>query len=141
MIIDRVVAVVNGVPVVRSEFLKNYEKIKERSPSITKAEALQSVINRMLVYQEAKEMRLDETNPDNMIKEYFDIKVESGIIIREEEIQDFYNKNSKEFGGKEYMAVHDEIERYLYELNKNKKIKELINTLRMQSDIRVRLED
>ncbi len=58
-------------------------------------------------------MRLDETNPDNMIKEYFDIKVESGIIIREEEIQYFYNKN----------------------------IKELINTLRMQSDIRVRLED
>ncbi|MDX9714492.1 MAG: hypothetical protein RBT37_03585 [Dissulfurispiraceae bacterium] len=141
MIIDRVIAVVNDEPVIRSKFLQDFEKLKIKSPSITSEEALQSIINRMLIYQDAKKMRLNETNPDNMIKEYFDIKVESGIIIKEEEIQTFFNENKKEFGEKEYLDVHDEIERYLYELTKNNKIKELINTLRTSSDIRVRLKD
>lgn len=140
-VIDRVVAVVNSTPITRSEFLETFQKSRAGSASITKQEALQLMINRLLIYQEAKKMRLEAPGIDEIIREYLDIRVESTIIIKEEDIEQFYNKNKDNFSGKAYLSVHDEIERYLYELEKNKRIKALIESLRSRSNISIRSLD
>lgn len=136
-VIERVVAVVNGTPITRSEFIETFEKSRGKSPAVTKQEVMQLMINRLIIYQEAKKMRLESPDIDDMIKEYLDIKVESTIIIKEADIESFYNKNKNEFSNKPYLSVHDDIEKYLYELEKNKRIKELINNLRERSNVRV----
>ncbi len=95
------------------------------------------MINRILLLQEAKKMRLEAPDDDQLVQQYIDIKLKSAIIIREEDVERFYDENGGQFKGQDYLAVRDQIEKYLFELETNKRLKNQIKELRAKSDIKI----
>lgn len=140
-LIDRVVAYVDDHAITYSEFRNRYEKLKKAVPDITEDEAINSMINTLLLLEEARKMRLEAASEDDLIKEYIDIRIKSRIVIKEEQTTEYYNHHKKEFEGRDYMSVRDEIEKYLQELETNKQLKGHLEELRKQSNIVVQLKD
>lgn len=136
-IYDHVVAYVMDDAITLSEFNEIFEKTKKISPDITKEEVINTMINRLLLLNEAKKIRLTAKNDDEMIKEYIDIKIRTFIQIRDEEIKRFYENNVVEFKGKSYDDVKDEIERYLVEDELNKLLRKHIEELRKNTCIKI----
>ncbi len=139
-LIDRVVAYVDDQAITYSEFNDKLAKLKEAVPNISENEVINSMINSLLLLNQAKKMRLEAPTEDDLIKEYVDIWVKSRILIKEEQIRKYYDSHKQEFGGKDYFEVRDEIEKYLLELETNKELKEHLNELRRQSNIIIQLK-
>jgi len=140
-LIDRIVAYIDDQAVTYSEFEERFAKMKEIIPGITKEEALNSMINTLLLLNQARRMKLEASSDDDLIKEYVDVKIKSRIVIKEETLNEYYLKHKQEFGGKDYLAVREGIEKYLTELETNKRLKEHIEELRHQSNIVIQLRD
>ncbi|MBF0318601.1 MAG: hypothetical protein HQL01_02180, partial [Nitrospirae bacterium] len=98
-LIDRVCAFVDNDAITLGEFQEVYTQTKAKVPSITKEEVLTTMINRILLKRAALAMKISGTDEDQIIAEYIDLKVRSYVIIKEEEIEGFYNENKKEFAG------------------------------------------
>ncbi len=139
-IIERVVAYVNNNAITLSEFQKNAQKTRKRLGNVSDSEIINAMINNLLLVEEAKNMRLEAPDNDELVKEYIDIKIKPAIIIREEDMERFYNENRGRFKGQDYIAVRDEIEKYLLELETNKQLKNYIEELRAKSDIKIQLK-
>jgi hypothetical protein len=138
-LLDRVVAQVDGQAITYSEFSLKFNRMKRVSPSITEDEALNSMINSLLLLQMARKMRLEAATEDDLIKEYVDITIRSRITIPEDRLSEYYNKHKQEFGDKDFSSVRDEIEKYLLELETNKHLKEHLKELQNQADIVIQL--
>ena len=137
--LERVVAYVNNTAITLTEFRKEAQRTRKTLDKASDSEIINSMINRILLLQEAKQMRLEAPDDDKLIQEYIDIKIKSGIIIREEDIERFYNENRDRFKGQNYLGVRDQIEKYLSELETNKRLKDQIEELRAKSDIKIQL--
>lgn len=140
-LIDRVVAYVNDTAITYSEVKENYEITKKTIPDITIKDIILSMINRRLLIEDAKNLRLEAENEDEMIKLYIDIKIGSLIFIKEEDIINFYNQHEQEFKGKEYLTVREEIEKYLFHLEMNRRIKEHLEELRLKNEVKILTTD
>ncbi len=140
-LIDRVAAYVGNRAITYSEVKDNYEALRKTVPDVTVEEVINSLINRQILIDAAKDMRLEAVNEDEMIKLYIDIKIGSLIFIKEEDISDFYNKHISEFEGKDYFSVRDEIEKYLFHLEVNKRLKEHLEDLRNKKEIKIFIKD
>jgi hypothetical protein len=140
-LIDRVVAYVDDQAITYSEFRERYGKMKQAIPDITEEEAINSMINTLLLLGQARKMRLEAVSDDDLVKEYVDIKIKSGVFIKEETLTEYYNKHREEFQGRDYLTVREEIEKYLTELETNKRLKEHLEELKNQSNIVIRLRD
>lgn len=138
-VIERVVAYVNNTAITLSEFRENAQRTRKTLANVSDSDIINSMINRILLLQEAKKMRLEVQSEDKMVREYIDIKIKSAIIIKEEEIERFFNENSAKFNGQDYLAVRDEIEKYLFELETNEQLKKHIAKLRAESEIKIQL--
>jgi len=137
---DRVIAYIMDNAITLSEFNEVYEKTKKVSPEITKEEVINTMINRILLINEAKKIGLTASDDDNLLKEYIDIKIKTFIQIKDEEIEQFYENNITEFKDKTLDDVKDEIENYLIEKELNKLLKKHIEELREKSCIKIQLE-
>ncbi|MFO0753687.1 MAG: hypothetical protein U0411_10250 [Thermodesulfovibrionales bacterium] len=140
-VIDRVVAYVDDTALTLSEFRENYATLKETMPSVSEKEVLDTMINRILLLKEAQKMRLEAPDRDGMLKEYIDIRIKSAVIIKEEEVEKFYQEHRAEFKGKEYIPVRDDIEKYLFELETNRQLKKHIEELRSGAEIGIVLRE
>ncbi len=136
-LIDRVVAYVDDTAITLSEFEKNYVRMKKTVSAISEDEVLNSMINSLLLLKEAKKMRIEAPTKDEILKDYVDVKIKSAIIIREEDVERFYNEHREDFKGKDYIYVRDEIERYLFELETNRQLKKHLEELRSHTEIRI----
>lgn len=136
-IYDHVVAYVMDNAITLSEFNEVFENTKKVSPDITKEEVINTMINRLLLLNEAKKIRLTAKNDDEMIKEYIDIKIRTFVQVRDDEVKQFYENNIIEFKDKPYDDVKDEIERYLIESEVNKMLKKHIEELRGATCIKI----
>lgn len=136
-IYDHVVAYVMDKAITLSEFNEVFEKTKKISPDVTKEEVINTMINRLLLLNEAKKIRLTANNDDEMIKEYIDIKIRTFIQIRDDEIKQFFENNIIEFKDKSYDDVKDEIEKFLIENAVNKLLKKHIEELRNATCIKI----
>ena len=139
-ILERVIAYVNNTAITLSEFEQNAQKTRKTLGNVSDSDIINSMINRILLLQEAKKMRLEGPDDDKLVQEYIDIKIKSAIIIREEDIEHFYNENRVRFKGQDYLAVRGQIEKYLYELETNKQLKNHIEELRAKADIKIQLK-
>ncbi|MGO9379103.1 MAG: hypothetical protein ACLP29_11215 [Dissulfurispiraceae bacterium] len=140
-LIDRVVAYVDDHAITYSEFRQKLEKMKEAAPNITEEEAINSMINNVLLLDQAHKLKLEAPSDDDLIKEYLDIRIKLRVFIKEDKLMAYYTEHKKELGGREYLSVRDEIEKYLSELEINKQLKELLQDLRKQSNIVIQLKD
>ncbi len=138
-IMDRVVAFVDDQAITLSEFRKQYEASAELSPGITEDEVLNAMINRKLLLMEAKKYRIEATSEEEILNDYIDLKLRAFIRVGETEIEAFYSRNIKQFKGKDYEDVRDEIEAYLTEKELNEKLKETINALKLNAYIKIQL--
>jgi hypothetical protein len=136
---DRVVAFVGNNAITLSELEVKYEETLKITPDITRDEVLNTMINRLLLVEEAKKIKLEAPSEDELLRNYIDLRIRAFIRIKEEEIKDFYKKHIDEFQGKEFDAVRDEIENYLTEKALNERLKIYINELREKACIKIQL--
>jgi hypothetical protein len=139
-LIDRVVAYVDDYAITYTEFSDKFEKMKKVVPSITEEETVNSMINNILLLEQAHKMRLEASTDDDLVKEYIDIRIKSRVYIKEDQLTAYYAEHKKEFGGRDYLSVRDEIEKYLSELEINKHLREHLQDLRKQSNIVIQLK-
>jgi hypothetical protein len=137
---DRVVAFVDNNAITLSELEAKYEETLKVTPAITKEEVLTTMVNRLLLLDEARKMKLEAPTEDALLKEYIDLKIRSFIRIKEEEITDFYKKHITEFHGRELDDVREDIEKYLTEKEVNERLKAHISELRERSCVRMQLK-
>lgn len=138
-VVDRVIASVDDTAITLSEFEEQYATVAKKLKEVVGDEVLNSMINSLLLLNEAKKMRLEAPTKDEIVRDYIDIRIKAPIVIREEEIEAFYRAHADEFGGKEYIAVRDEIESYLFELETNRQLKKHLEELRRQAEIVIQL--
>ncbi|MCL5023831.1 MAG: hypothetical protein M1497_10780 [Nitrospirae bacterium] len=140
-LIDRVVACVNDRAITLSELRENYEKTKKIEPDITMAEVLNTMINRLLLLNDARRLKIDAKNDESVLNEYIELKVRAFIRVKEEDIEDYYKKNEKEFKGAPFESVRDKIEEYLTEKEINRLLKKQIAELRAKAYVKVLLKE
>jgi PHD/YefM family antitoxin component YafN of YafNO toxin-antitoxin module len=139
--IDRVIAYVDDNAITYSEFREKFASMRDVVPGISEEDVVNSMINTLLLLDQARKMRLEAVSHDDLVKEYVDIKIKSRIFIKEEQITEYYKSHRNEFRNKDYLSVREEIEKYLTELEINRKLKEHLEDLRKGSNIVVRLRD
>ncbi len=136
---DRVVAFVDAQAITLSELEMKFSESRKIKADITEEDVLNTMINRVLLLREAKKIRLEAPSEEELLKEYIDMKIRALIRVKEEEMQDFYNKHSDNFEGKELEDVRDDIENYLIEHDLNERLKSHINELRGKTCVRIQL--
>lgn len=134
---DRVAAFVDDEAITNSELQEQYLETLKITPDITKDEVLNTMINRILILREARKYRIERPSPDEVIKEYIDLKERAFIRVPETEIEKYYKENSGMFSGKEYDDVRDDIEQYLIEKELNVRLKETLRELRKTAYIKI----
>lgn len=138
---DRVVAFVDNSAITLSELEMSYEATKKLDPRVTKYEVLNTMINRLLLLREARKIGLEATSEDKLLQEYINLKIRAFIRIKEKELLDFYNNHIKDFQGKEFDTVRDEIENYLIEKELNPRLKEHISELKKKVCVKIQLDE
>lgn len=138
---DRVAAYVDNEAITVSELEIAFADTLHVVPSITRIEVLHTMINRIILLREAKHIRLDAPNDDELLNEYIDLKIRAFIRIKEKELSAFYEQNSADFQGKDFDEVREEIEGYLIEKELNENLKEHIDNLRREACIEIQLDE
>lgn len=138
---DRVVAYVDNQAITLSELEIAFADTLHVLPSITRMEVLQTMINRIILLREAKHIKLDAPNDDELLNEYIDLKIRAFIRIKEKELSAFYEQNSADFQAKDFDEVREEIESYLIERQMNENLKEHIVNLRREACIEIKLDE
>lgn len=137
--LDRVVAYVDDTAITLSEFRDNYNKMKNTLSSISETEVLNSMINQVLLAKEAGKMHLIAASREELIKDFLDIKIKAAIIIKDSEMERFYQDNKDKFGDKAFTSVRDDIEKYLFEKQTNERLKSYLSKLRADAEIKINL--
>ena len=140
-VIDRVAAFVDDKAITLSELDENYKTAVKLRPDIKKEEVLNTKINRMLLLREAKKLRIEGANPDEVIREYIELKLRTFIKITEDDLREFYDKNRKEFGKAEFDDAREKIEEYLVEKEVNIRLKKHIEDLRSKAYIKIQMDN
>jgi len=140
VVIDRVIAYVDDRAITYSELREKHRMIKQAGSKMTEEETLESMINALLMLQKARKLRFEASTEDDLIKEYLDVTIKSRTTVSEDQIREFYEKNRKELGNREYSDVRDEIEKYLINVETNVKLKEHLKELRSGANIVIQLK-
>ena len=139
-LIDRVVAFVNDRAITLSELKETYERTRKIQPDISLEEVLNTMVNRLLLLNDARRLKVEAKTDEEVLNEYMDFKVRAFIRVGEEEIEDYYRKNEKEFGGADYESVRDKIEEYLTEKEVNRILKKQVAELREKAYVKILLK-
>lgn len=140
-IMDRVVAFVDNTAITLSELEMKYAATVKVIPDITRNEVLDTMVNRVLILREAKKIRLEAPSEDDLLREYIDLRIKTLIIIKEEELTDFYEKHIDDFQGEDFETVREKIENYLIENELNQRLKSHVNELREKACIKIQLNE
>lgn len=135
-VIDRVVAYVDNYVITLRDFKNMAEKMKEKMPEIKNEEILEIMLNRALLLKNAKELFI-EGNEEEIINNYIELKIKSAILISEGQIREYYEQNKTQFKDIPYPSIRNEIEKYLFEKELNKKLKEHIEKLKEDTEIKI----
>jgi hypothetical protein len=140
-LVDRVVAYIDDRAITLSELNETSDKTRKVQPDITQKEVLDTMINRMLLLNEAKRLRFEGKSDEELFNEYIELKVKAFIRLREEDIENYYQKNIAEFKEAPYESVRDKIEHFLTEREINGLLKKQIEELRAKSYIKILIRE
>ncbi len=136
-LIDRVVAYVNDRAITLSELRETYERTQKVQPDISMGEVLNTMINRLLLLTDARRLKIEAKTDEEVLSEYMEFKVRAFIRVKDEDIEDYYRNNEKEFGGAAFESVRDKIEDYLAEKEINRLLKMQIAELRAKAYVKI----
>lgn len=139
-VIDRVVAFIDDTAITQSELEATYADAVRITPGATRREVLETMINKRLLLREGLKLKFTEGNEADIIEQYINLKVKAFIRIDEEAVRKFYNENRENMGGMDYSAVRGDIERYLREMEVNRRLRDHLAELRGKSYVKVLLE-
>lgn len=134
-LIDRVVAFVDDYAITEKDLDEAYAKAAPSSQS--RADVLDSIIDRYLLLREARRAHIDYDNEDKAIAEFLNIKVRSAILIPEDRIRAYYDAHTDAFTGRPYEEARDSIEQSMMGDEFVIRLKELTKQLRAASRIRI----
>jgi len=138
-LIDRVVASVGTTAITLSEFQQRLALLREKQPSITEDEVINSMINGLLLLEKARQLRIEGKNSDDLIAEYVNLKIRSAILIRDEQIDNYLRDHHQQLGVRNDSSVREKVEELLIEQEFNKALEKHIKELRETADIRIQL--
>lgn len=136
-LIDRVVAFVDDRAITLSEQRETYERTKKVQADITMGEVLNTMINRLLLLNDARRLKIEAKTDEEVLSEYMELKVRAFVRVNETDVEDYYKKNEPEFKGAPYESVRDKIEEYLTEKEINRLLIKQIAELRAKAFVRV----
>ena len=143
--VDRVVAYVDDMAITQRTLEARYSAaLKEKGTDkdkFTRFEALSEIIDKALLLREARKIKLTATSEDELVQKYIEFKVKALIIIREEEIKEYYDKNQVLFKKSKYSEARDRIKRYLENEEKMRRLKHHMASLRQKATIRILVEE
>jgi len=134
--INRVVAYVGNIAITLDDFKEELSKLREKMPDIKSEEVINILINKTILLKKARELFMEGRDED-IINSYIDLKIKSSIIIPENQVRQFYDENREKMNDRPYAAVRSEIEKYLFERELNKRLKEHIEEIKKDEDIKV----
>lgn len=138
-LVDRVVASVGTTAITLSEFQERFTALKGKHPDTTEEEAVNSMINGVLLLEKARQMRLEGKNADDLIAEYINVKIRAAILIRDEEIDRYLIEHRLKPGAQENASVRAKVEELLTEKEVNKALEKHLKELREAADVRIQL--
>lgn len=138
-LIDRVAAFVDDRAITSRELRETYERTAKADPGISMDEVLNTMVNRLLLLNDARKLKLEAKTDDEILNEYEELKVKALIRVKEEDIEAFYKNNQQEFGGASYETVRDKIEEYLMKKEANELLKKQIADLRAKAYVKILL--
>jgi hypothetical protein len=138
-LIDRVAAYVDNEAVTLSELEEKYEAAKKISPDIRRIEVVNTMINRLLLKREAARRKIIGPSADAVIEQLIDLTIRSYIIIKHEEIERFFAENIAAAASSDIESIRAEIEKYLTEIEVNRRLAKLIEELRNRAYIKIQL--
>ena len=136
---DRVVAFVDNDAITLSELNEQYNNTIQITPDITEEEVLNTMVNRLLLLREARNIKLEALTEDALLQEYIDLKIRAFIRVNEEDIVVFYEKHIGDFQENELETVREEIENVLLEKALNERLKSHINELKEKACVKIQL--
>lgn len=136
MVVNRIVAYVDNYAITLDDFETMAKKMKEKMPDIKNEEIINIMINRAVLLKKAKELFIDGKD-EELINSYIDLKIKSTIIIPDDEIRKYYESNKDQFKDQSFISVRKEIEKYLFEKELNRKLKEHIEELKNNSEVKI----
>jgi hypothetical protein len=139
-LIDRVAAFVDDHAIALSELNEMYGKTRKMNPDITRKEVLDTMINRVLLLKEAKRLKLEAANDDELLNEYMELKVRAYVRITDEQMDEYYRENLARFQGAPFESVKEKIEEYLMEKEVNRTLKQQIDELKKKAYIKINVE-
>jgi hypothetical protein len=141
------VAIVNNNVILLSEYKEALQAAKKSDEKVTEDAALNEMINRVLMLEQAKKLRLGQmdnsagpVDDNKIINEYIDRRIRSFVHIPIQEIESYYIDNKEQFTGKAFYEVKDEIEDHLTEEELKIKLAENVEELRRRAYIRIQKE-
>jgi len=138
-LVDRIVASVGTTAITLSEFQERFAALKGNHPDTTEEEAVNSMINGVLLLEKARQMRLEGKNADDLIAEYINVKIRAAILIRDEEIDRYLSEHRLKPRAQENASVRAKVEELLTEKEVNKALDKHLKELRETADIRIQL--
>ncbi|RJQ47199.1 MAG: hypothetical protein C4538_05565 [Nitrospiraceae bacterium] len=143
-VLERIVAVVNRQVILLSELEEAYQSAVKVDGTVTGEKVLSDMIDRMLLLEQARRLRLgasdEDAADDVLLKQYVERRIKSFIYIPLDEIEAYYKQKREQFGKDEFYEVKDEIEDKLVDQALDKKLAEHIEELRKKASIRIQLE-
>lgn len=101
------------------------ESVKRLKSKYTSEEAFRKAYNNITEYDLREHIR-----ESLIIERLIDYRIKAFIIITPEQIRDFYEQNRDKFGKEGFEDVRDEINRYLIEIETNRRLKERLDILK-----------
>ncbi len=135
-VVDRIVAYVDNYAITLRDFENMVTKMKNNINQIKNEDIVNIMINRAILLKKAKEFFV-EGKEEELINNYIDLQIKSYIIIPENKIIEYYEKNKEHFKDAPYTTVRTEIERYLFEKELNEKLKVHIEELKETVEIKI----
>lgn len=136
-ITDRIVAAIDNEAITLSEIEETYQYTVKLKPGVTRQSVLDTMINRALLLREARKLRIEAADEDALLEEYVSLKVRGFIIVTDEDVREYYDKNKNKFGGAGFEGLRDKIREYLIEENTNSRLRNLLEDLKAKAVIRI----
>ncbi len=150
-----VIAKVNNIPITLDDYRREKAKLPENLQKLLKKpekklQFIQNLIDKELIYEESKKARIDEDESfkkklealkkELMINEFLKRKIFNNIIISEQEIKDYYDKNKKNFN-LPYDQVKSKIREILKKEKEQKLFQKYIESLRHSAKIEINTKE
>ncbi|MGE5894863.1 MAG: hypothetical protein ACM34I_12470 [bacterium] len=140
VVIDRVVAFVDDLAITQSDLMGKYGELRKINEEITYQGTLETMINRILLLNEAKRYRMESETDDGLIEQYIDLKIRAAIRIAEKDIRKYFEDNQEHFRNKAYDDVRDDILKFLTEKEVNERLRRQIEQLRENSRVIINVD-